>query len=148
MSDGAAAAEWVPSENFDMEKTGPIGRDDGREICDCGFIGGPPWVGTFSGIDGVGPMPGGALRREHRLDRRRREHRAALVDVTQLCQRGGDLAQRFGGLRDVPRSRLASCTSSGLISTQRLRPSALPPAARFRSRAAFSFATSRAFTYW
>lgn len=31
----------------------------------------------------------------------------------------------------VPRSRLAACTSSGLISTQRLRPSVLPPAARF-----------------
>ena len=46
MSDGTAAAEWVPSENFDMKKTGPIGRGDGRKICDCAFMGAVPGHST------------------------------------------------------------------------------------------------------
>lgn len=43
-----------PIRNFDMEKNGSHRERRREEIGDCGFIGGPPWVGTFSKIDGSG----------------------------------------------------------------------------------------------
>jgi hypothetical protein len=54
-----------PIGKFLRAENGPpeIADARGDEFCDCGFISGPPWVGTFSGIDGVGPMPGGATAR-------------------------------------------------------------------------------------
>jgi hypothetical protein len=46
------------------------------------------------------------------------------------------------GLTASLRGRLASCTNFGLTSIERLRPPALPPSARLRSRAALSLRTA------
>jgi hypothetical protein len=78
MSDGTAAAEWVPSENFDMEQTGPIERGDGRKLV-TRFYRRPPMGRNLLRIRRVGPMPGGVLRRKHRCDGRRRERHVARI---------------------------------------------------------------------
>jgi hypothetical protein len=46
MSDGTAAAEWVPSENPTCRKWVPLGEATGRRICDCAFMGAVPGHST------------------------------------------------------------------------------------------------------